>query len=106
MHRTTVTLKRDARPALSIGVDGFYRQIDGNGLFWGIPERMFSVERGTVYVRPALAERLTWAVDERMGGGLLNINAVAQRVTVGGASIRVEAGALCSFIAEENVNDT
>jgi hypothetical protein len=91
-----VELKPDAAPVSSAGPQNFHNRPNDN-TYQGLPVEFFDVGRREVRLKPEIAQKIEWAVDEELADSY-NINAPAQSITVAGTTYSIEPGFFCSYI--------
>lgn len=91
-------LESDAKPCLTASKT-IFKQNCKDGKYYGIPVEYFEVDRHSVYVKPKLARKLEWIIDERLDN-IINIHTAAQKVMLDGEKYNINTGYLCSNISE------
>jgi hypothetical protein len=98
-------LTEDASPELTLQKTEFLSRVDENNLFDSeIPVKYFEFSSNTVHLKPELATKINWYIDEQ-DGTVINIAAYPQQITINNQLLSINVGYFCSYISEEEISN-
>jgi hypothetical protein len=99
-------LKESATPISNTGRNEFVQNLDEDEYYLGdYPLDWFHIRGDDVMLRGDIASRIRWNCEEELAGWM-NINAIAQSITVDGVSYSIHPGFWCSSVpSEQRVDD-